>query len=97
MDFLIYFLTTSLLWALIGYFSNNELTEEIGGLIGLMILGVYTIIFFLVRKYTTLFDMNQETKFYVVLGIFLLILVVRAIMTPSDLNWPQNEKREEEN
>lgn len=45
LDLIMYFVTVSLLWKLIGLVTGGEWTEEIGGLVGMMICVVYTILY----------------------------------------------------
>jgi hypothetical protein len=47
LDFIMWFPCVIVLWGLIHLFSGGEFTEELGGLIGLFIEIVFTIIYFL--------------------------------------------------
>jgi len=45
LDFIIWIITCGILWKIMEVLSNGEFTEEIGGLIGLTVLIVYTLIY----------------------------------------------------
>lgn len=45
LDFLMYFVTMGVIWFLLHIFSGGELTQELGGLVGVLIIFVATIIY----------------------------------------------------
>lgn len=45
LDLIMYFVTCGLIWGFMDYAFDHEYTEEIGGLVGLMVLCVWTVIF----------------------------------------------------
>ena len=48
LDFIMYFVTSWVLWKIIEVISGNEWTEELGGLIGVFIVVIYTIIYIII-------------------------------------------------
>lgn len=55
LDIIIYFISVPLIWLLLGVLSKGELTEELGGVIGTIIIAVYTIIYVIIFG---VFDVN---------------------------------------
>jgi hypothetical protein len=45
LDIVFWFVSVGIIWWLLDYFSNGEYTNELGGLIGLTIIIIYTIIY----------------------------------------------------
>jgi len=45
LDLIMYFVTLGILWFIIGWMTDGEWTEELGGIIGLVIIVVYTILY----------------------------------------------------
>lgn len=46
LDLIMYFVTAGLLWFLLGKFSGGDLTEELGGVIGLLVELLYLLWYF---------------------------------------------------
>ena len=59
-DLIMYFILLVLLWHLIDKLSNSEYTEELGVLIGLVIVLIYTAIYIVIFAY---FDNNWVDLF----------------------------------
>lgn len=48
LDFIMYLALTGILWKGLEVISNGELTEELGGVVGMIIMLVFTIVYVLV-------------------------------------------------
>lgn len=48
LDFIMYFVTTYILWLILAVISNKQYTEELGGaLVGIPVVVIYTILYFI--------------------------------------------------
>lgn len=66
LDFVMYFVTIIILWYGMKIISNNQLTEEIGGCLGVMIILVYTVIYiylFVWQEHNWIDIFNSTSKF----------------------------------
>lgn len=46
LDFIMYFLCASVLWWIMDKLFDSEITEELGGLIGVFVMMIFTVVYF---------------------------------------------------